>query len=72
LNPEFTSVPLADHHAVAGFDCGVASLNEWLAQHALRAQHARTARTFVWIKPKTPNETWAYFSLAPTEVTARR
>jgi GNAT superfamily N-acetyltransferase len=69
LSAEFTSVPLADHHHVAGFDCDVESLDDWLAQHALRAQKAGTARTFVWIKPKTPNEIWAYFSLAPTEVT---
>jgi hypothetical protein len=35
LSAELTSVPLAEHHEVAGFDCGVESLNEWLGQHAL-------------------------------------
>lgn len=68
MSAEFTSVPLADHHEVAGFDCGVESLNRWLAQHALRAQHAGTARTFVWVRPDEPPQVWAYFSLAPTEV----
>jgi predicted GNAT family N-acyltransferase len=68
LSAEFTSVPLAEHHEVAGFDCGVESLNEWLVQHALRAQHAGTARTFVWVRPEAQRNVWAYFSLAPTEV----
>jgi GNAT superfamily N-acetyltransferase len=68
LSAEFTSVPLADHHEVAAFDCGVDSLNVWLAQQARRAQHAGTARTFVWVRPDTPDQVWAYFSLAPTEL----
>jgi GNAT superfamily N-acetyltransferase len=68
LSAEFTSVPVADHHEIAEFDCGVESLNVWLAQHSLRAQHAGTARTFVWVRPDLPRQVWAYFSLAPTEV----
>jgi GNAT superfamily N-acetyltransferase len=39
LSAEITSVPLAEHHEVAGFDCGVESLNDWLAQFALRARY---------------------------------
>ena len=69
MSAEFTSVPLADRHKVDEFDCGVESLNLWLADHAPRAQQAGTARTFVWVKPETPDQVWAYFSLAPTEVT---
>ncbi|MGQ0464362.1 MAG: GNAT family N-acetyltransferase [Sporichthyaceae bacterium] len=71
MSAEFTSVPLADRHEAAGFDCGVEELNIWLGQQALRAQHSGTARTFVWVRPEAPDQVWAYFSLAPTEVARR-
>jgi predicted N-acetyltransferase YhbS len=32
---------------VAGFECGKAPLNEWLIRHALQAQTAGSAKTFV-------------------------
>lgn len=69
MSVRFESVPLADHHDVAAFDCGVDSLNGWLAEQALRAQSAGTARTFVWVTDDAPDRIRAYFSLAPTEVT---
>jgi GNAT superfamily N-acetyltransferase len=68
LSAEYESVSLSGHHDVASFDCGVPSLNAWLAEQALRAQQAGTARTFVWVTAKAPEKVWAYFSLAPTEV----
>ena len=69
MNPEYQSVALSEAHDVSEFDCGVLSLNNWLAAHALRAQHAGTARTFVWVDGDAPERVWAYFSLAPTELT---
>lgn len=68
MSAEYESVALSGHHDVASFDCGVSSLNAWLAGPALRAQQAGTARTFVWVSAKVPERVWAYFSLAPTEV----
>jgi len=68
LRAEYNSVALSGHHDVVGFDCGVSSLNAWLAEQALRAQQAGTARTFVWVTAEAPETVWAYFSLAPTEV----
>lgn len=68
MSGEYDSVALSGQHDVASFDCGVASLNAWLADQALRAQHAGTARTFVWVTADEPERVWAYFSLAPTEV----
>lgn len=68
MRAEHQSVALADHHDTAGFDCGVAPLNAWLAEQALRAQKAGTARTFVWVTDRLPDKVWAYFSLAPTEL----
>lgn len=68
MSAEYESVALSDRHDVASFDCGVSSLNAWLAEQALRAQQAGTARTFVWATTEAPQKIWAYFSLAPTEV----
>lgn len=68
MKVQYDSVALSGGHDVASFDCGVASLNMWLAERALRAQQAGTARTFVWVDAKVPEKVWAYFSLAPTEV----
>lgn len=68
MSTEYESVALSGQHDVAGFECGVPSLNAWLAEHALRAQEAGTARTFVWVTAQAPEQIWAYFSLAPTEL----
>ena len=69
MSTEYESVALSEQHDVSGFDCGVSSLNEWLIEQALRAQRAGTARTFVWVTAEAPEQVWAYFSLAPTELT---
>lgn len=58
-------VALSRHHDVAGPDCGTPPLNTWLAEQALRAQQAGTARTFVWVTAEAPERVWAYSSLAP-------
>lgn len=69
MSAEFVSTALAEAHEVSTFDCGVESLNTWLAQQAHRAQQAGTARTFVWATEQDPETVWAYYSLAPTELT---
>lgn len=68
MSVEYQSVALTGLHDVAGFDCGISSLNAWLAEQALRAQQAGTARTFVWVTAHAAEKVWAYFSLAPTEL----
>ena len=39
--------PLADQHRTSGFDCGDASLNQWLQERALANQRSGASRTFV-------------------------
>ncbi len=39
--------PLTGEHRLEGFDSGVASLDVWLAEHALQAGRAGSARTYV-------------------------
>ncbi|MDP4015342.1 MAG: hypothetical protein Q8P38_12105 [Candidatus Nanopelagicales bacterium] len=65
----YRSCPLTTEHKLTRFDCGVQPLNEWLTGHALRAQVAGSARTFVWTPAPQPQDVVAYFSLAPTVVT---
>lgn len=68
MSTEYESVALSEQHDVVNFDCGVSSLNSWLAEQALRAQQTGTARTFVWVTAAAPEQVWTYFSLAPTEL----
>lgn len=39
--------PLLERHVLEGFDCGVASLNTWLASHSRQAGGVGSARTYV-------------------------
>ncbi len=39
--------PLSASHVLAGFDCGVASLNQWLVRRASANQISGASRTFV-------------------------
>ena len=39
--------PLAAHHTLKGFDCGAASMNRWLLDHARQSAGAGSARTYV-------------------------
>ncbi|GAB2744112.1 GNAT family N-acetyltransferase [Amycolatopsis magusensis] len=63
----FESRFLTEHHSSAEFDCKIADLNRWLANEALRAQRADTARTNVWTEPES-KEIRAYYAIAPTMV----
>lgn len=63
--PAWRSCGLSRAHDLAAFDCGVDGLNAWLRDHAIRAQEADTARTYVWTDD---GPVVAYFSIAPTEV----
>lgn len=71
---EWQSEPLRDDHDVSAFDCGKPTLNQWLKEHALRAQGSDTARTYVWtsrtyVWTSSENPTVvAYYSVAPCEV----
>jgi GNAT superfamily N-acetyltransferase len=39
--------PLAAHHTLEAFDCGNASMNRWLLEHARQSAGAGSARTYV-------------------------
>ncbi len=58
--------PLRADHLLTAFDSGKPSLDQWLKQHALEAQVARTARVFVAHDDLTVT---GYYALAASAVT---
>ena len=65
--------PLTGHQQTIGFDCGTASLNEWISQRALKNEQSGGSRTYVVCDKNT---VIAYYALAAgsvarTEVTNR-
>lgn len=65
----FVCATYGEQHAVGGFDCGQATLNEWLTRHAKIAQAKRTAQVFVWTEEGS-DEVLAYFTLSAHEIVA--
>ena len=68
-------VPLTKDHAVGGFHCGEAALDDWLKRHALASQSADAARVYV-VTQSSDSTVLAYYALAaaqvsPEEATAR-
>ena len=62
--------PIAPHHDVADFDCGVASLNQWLTSHAVHAAAAGSARAFV-VEDLQQRRVVGYHALAAASMTLR-
>ncbi|HYA44490.1 MAG TPA: GNAT family N-acetyltransferase, partial [Acidimicrobiales bacterium] len=58
--------PLNDDHEVAGFDCGSAELDQWLARTAYVAGRAGTAATYVLCRSQ---RVVGYYALAMGSVT---
>ena len=52
----------------SSFDCGVASLNEWLQKTARQHQEKNLSRTFVAILSDDPHRIAGYYALAATSV----
>jgi GNAT superfamily N-acetyltransferase len=53
--------PLASHHSLADFCCGIASLDNWLKRRALANQTSGATRTFVTC---SDNRAIGYYALA--------
>ncbi len=60
--------PLARSHDRRGFDCGVASLNDWLLRVALQHQRKNYSRAYVLIDSAEPRAIVGYYALTPHEV----
>lgn len=57
--------PLAAHHALDAFDCGVASLDDWLKRRAALNQASGASRTFV---ASDADKVVAYYALASSAI----
>lgn len=57
--------PLDPEHDIAGFDCGVASLNHWLERRAAANQASGASRTFVACEER---KVVGYYALASSAV----
>lgn len=58
---------LSEDHTTSEFDCGHESLDQWLAEQALRAERAGVSATTVWTPPGEQRVV-AYYSITPTVV----
>lgn len=58
--------PLADHHGLADFSCGVDELDDWLATHA-RTATGHGTRTYVLVDEQ--GRVVGYFAVAPHTIT---
>ncbi|MBF0143721.1 MAG: GNAT family N-acetyltransferase [Magnetococcales bacterium] len=59
--------PLTSTHLLDGFDCGEASLDEWLKRQALANQSSGASRTFVVADPE--KRVFGYYAMAAGAVT---
>lgn len=60
-------VPIASHHLLDPFNCGIATLNNWLKQRALQNQASGASRCFVVCNG---NDVVGYYALASSAVAA--
>lgn len=60
--------PLAAHHRLEEFDCGVASLDDWLKRRALSNQVSGASRTFVLCDD---GRVVGYYALASSAISAQ-
>ena len=59
---------LAEHHVLDSFDCGVASLDDWLRRRARQNQLSGASRTFV--SAGASGHAVAYYALASSAIAA--
>ena len=61
-------VALAEHHVLDSFNCGVASLDDWLKRRARQNQLSGASRTFV--SADATGQVIAYYALASSAIAA--
>jgi GNAT superfamily N-acetyltransferase len=59
--------PLDGRHSLAGFNCGIESLNVWLTEHARQAAAAGSARVFVTVDAEQ-ERVCGYYAIAAAAV----
>lgn len=67
ISREVRNEPLAPHHDVAAFECGIDSLDVFIRRHALMAPRQGLSQT--WVTVASTGEVLAYHTLAIATVT---
>jgi GNAT superfamily N-acetyltransferase len=62
---EWREEALTRHHDRAGFDCGVAVLNEYLQRYARQNHESGGAKTFVAVSSHEPTAVLGYYTISP-------
>ena len=60
---------LTRYHDRAGFDCGVAALNDYLQRYARQNHEGGGAKTFVAVPPDRPSAILGYYTISPGAMT---
>jgi ribosomal protein S18 acetylase RimI-like enzyme len=69
---EWKIVPLSEGHDRASFDCGVASLNDFLKRYARQNELRKLSRTYVAIPDGAPRTIAGYYTLSGGAVRAEQ
>ena len=65
---EWREEPIGRHHDRKGFDCGTATLNEYLHRYARQNHESGGAKTFVAVAPAEPARVMGFYSISPGDV----
>jgi GNAT superfamily N-acetyltransferase len=66
--PPWREEPIARKHDRASFDCGEASLNEFLRRHARKSHELGGAKTFLAVDDKNSTTVLGFYSLSPATI----
>lgn len=62
---DWVEAPISRSHDRAGFDCGVAALNDYLRRHARQNHESGSAKTYIAAGRNDPRRILGYYSVAP-------
>ncbi len=66
--PAWHEEPIAKHHCRSAFDCGDASLNEFLWLHARKSHIKGGAKTFLAVEDSESKKILGFYSISPSSV----
>lgn len=65
--PKWITLPFAEGHDAADFDCGNPTLSDWIRQYAGQHERRGLARTYVLVRPGE-SRVMGYYALATTSI----
>lgn len=68
MTPPWREAAISRRHDRAGFDCGVAALNDYLQRYARQNHESGGSKTFVMAPEAEPRLIWGYYSISPASL----